>query len=124
MKSFEPLPFSALQSHMHGMQVLSIIKSYNISTLLESHVPGTRQWLFDCVNKWLEAALSAGKDATSLDHHRMFLLLAGPGMGKSVFSAVMEKKLVVHMHAGQKLIQVGGFGYDYLCLIGVLSKNV
>jgi len=55
------------------------MQSYNTTSLLESYVPGTRHWLFDEVNKWLEAAMqSAGPEAAV--RSRMFLLLAGPGM--------------------------------------------
>ncbi|KAF5838041.1 WD40-repeat-containing domain protein [Dunaliella salina] len=86
-----------------------MLQNFGVHLLLESHVPGTRQWLFDRVDKWLETALNAGEDARTLNHHRMFLLLAGPGMGKSVFSAVMEKKLEVKMQAGQRLVLVRHF---------------
>jgi len=55
------------------------MQSYNTTSLLESYVPGTRHWLFDEVNKWLEAAMQgAGPEAAV--RSRMFLLLAGPGM--------------------------------------------
>ncbi|KAF5838039.1 hypothetical protein DUNSADRAFT_3473 [Dunaliella salina] len=92
-----------------ALKVTPMLQNYGVHLLLESHVPGTRQWLFDRVNKWLETALNAGEDAGTLNHRRMFLLLAGPGMGKSVFSAVMEKKLEVKMQAGQRLVLVRHF---------------
>lgn len=72
-------------------QVKDIIQSYKISSLVAQYVEGTRQWLNDDINKWLDVATASTSDDKS---SRMFLLLAGPGMGKSVFSAVMHTHLM------------------------------
>ncbi len=64
-------------------QVRHIIQSYGTSLLLESYVPGTRQWLFDRVNSWLSVAIQAS-GAEAAVRSRMFLLLAGPGMVSGV----------------------------------------
>ena len=74
---------------------MPIIRSYNITTLLEDYVEGTRQWLYDDVRAWLDATnLSGSSGAAGQPQSRMYLLLGGPGMGKSVFSAVMHTKLI------------------------------
>lgn len=75
--------------------------------LLLCYVAGTRQWMFDEVNAWLTATLTATTLNSARAIPRMFLLLAGPGMGKSVFSAVMQNKLTVQKHKNHKLVQVG-----------------
>lgn len=60
------------------LQVQRIIASYRLQDLLAVYVPGTRQWLYDRVNAWLDTATSSADPASI--HNRMFLLLAGPGM--------------------------------------------
>eukprot|EP00798_Chlamydomonas_sp_ICE-L_P009671 gene9671-8494_t len=73
------------------MQVKPIIQSYNVTRLLGDYVEGTRGWLYDDVNKWLAAAMTSGCDLAS---SRAYLLLGDPGMGKSVFSAVLHTRLI------------------------------
>ncbi|KAF5843009.1 hypothetical protein DUNSADRAFT_3138 [Dunaliella salina] len=86
----------------------SMLKN-GVRSLLKVHTPDTRQWLFDHVKEWLKTALSAGQDTGTHSQNRMFLLLAGPGMGKTVFSAVMETQLTAQMQTGQKLLLVRHF---------------
>lgn len=79
-------------THTHARQVAS---------LLDEYVQGTRTWLYDKISTWLDQALCgqlAGDEAAS----RMFLLLAGAGMGKSVFSAVMHERLVAFASGGHR----------------------
>ena len=66
------------------MQVMGIVRSYALSKLTTQYHDGTRQWMFDKVDEWVRSKAS-----------RLMLMLAGPGMGKSVFSAVMSQKLKV-----------------------------
>ena len=61
-----------------------MVNSYALPKLTGQYHDGTRQWMYDKVDSWLKAKAS-----------RLLLVLAGPGMGKSVFSAVMSKKLQV-----------------------------
>ena len=68
-----------------ALKISDVMNSYNISGLLDEYMRGTRDWMYAKVDSWLDAAV----DTTP----RLFLLLAGPGMGKSVFSAVMHTKL-------------------------------
>ncbi|KAF5840146.1 hypothetical protein DUNSADRAFT_17630 [Dunaliella salina] len=91
------------------LQVQAVIDSYNTAALLDDYVEGTRLWMFDKVRAWLSAALAAPKSKSSEPRSRAFLLLADPGMGKSVFSAVMQNKLVVQKHKNNKLVQVRHF---------------
>lgn len=63
-------------------------------------MPSSRHWLYSKVETWLDsgtpAAQAGSGEGQPLDcASRMFLLLAGPGMGKSVFSAVVRNKLLV-----------------------------
>jgi hypothetical protein len=67
----------------------TIIAAYSVSELLGAYVAGTRDWLYADITHWLEGATDAAATSAS----RMFLLLAGPGMGKSVFSAVVYNNL-------------------------------
>ncbi|KAG1665978.1 hypothetical protein FOA52_003203 [Chlamydomonas sp. UWO 241] len=78
-----------------------VIRSYRQHELLEQYVDGTRQWLLDDVRKWVRAVLLPS--STGPKSH-MFLLLAGPGMGKSVFSAVMAQRLP-KMAPGAKVVR-------------------
>jgi len=116
-------------------QVQPIISSYSVATLLDEYVEGTRQWMFDHVNAWLHTALgsthsgspagaSAAASASASEaapagpdippNSRLLLLLAGPGMGKSVMSAAMEAKLMVRTHKNHRLVQVGHLSYTFI----------
>ncbi len=79
------------------MQVEGIVHAYNISALLADYVKDTRRWLYDEVFAWLHNDGAAPKpdegDSVCGAPSRMFLLMAGPGMGKSVFSAVIHTEL-------------------------------
>lgn len=85
------------------LQVDAIIKSYKIADLLAENREGSRQWLYDEANAWLDkqacVRVADGTLGPPAGQHkpdaRMFLLLADAGMGKSVFSAKMEAKLTV-----------------------------
>lgn len=91
-----------VQQVVAGLQAEGIIRTYAVADLLASYVPGSREWLYKRVTAWLDAvapmpvAGTAGEAAAAagqpvLDaQSRMFMLLAGPGMGKSVFSAVVS----------------------------------
>ncbi|KAG1659246.1 hypothetical protein FOA52_004691 [Chlamydomonas sp. UWO 241] len=78
-----------------------VIRSYRQHELLEQYVDGTRQWLLDDVREWVRAVLLPS--STGPKSH-MFLLLAGPGMGKSVFSAVLAQRLP-KMAPGAKVVR-------------------
>jgi len=100
------------------LQVQPIISSYSVATLLDEYVEGTRQWMFDCVNAWLHTALGSSHSGSTAGpippNSRLLLLLAGPGMGKSVMSAAMETKLMVRTHKNHRLVQVGPAGVSLL----------
>ena len=81
----EPKQQDMLGQLSHALNISDVMNSYNISVLLDEYEPGTRDWMYKKVNSWL--------DATADTTPRLFLLLAGAGMGKSVFSAVMHTKL-------------------------------
>ena len=85
----EPKQQDLLGQLTQALKISDVMNSYNISVLLDEFMPGTRDWMYKKVNSWLDAASSAAADTTP----RLFLLLAGAGMGKSVFSAVMHTKL-------------------------------
>ncbi|KAG1654153.1 hypothetical protein FOA52_002590 [Chlamydomonas sp. UWO 241] len=78
-----------------------VIRSYRQHELLEQYVDGTRQWLLDDVREWVGAVLLP---ASTGPKSHMFLLLAGPGMGKSVFSAVLAQRLP-KMAPGAKVVR-------------------
>ena len=43
------------------------------------HVEGTRQWLYDRIDRWIQRATAIDqRDGTVAKTSRMFLLLAGP----------------------------------------------
>ena len=71
-----------------ALKISDVMNSYNIGELWDEYEPGTRDWMYEKVDSWLDAASTAA-DTTP----RLFLLMAGPGMGKSVFSAKMDTKL-------------------------------
>jgi hypothetical protein len=52
------------------VKVRELMMSYNIAGLAEQYVEGTREWLYEAVERWL----------ATFDT-RMFLLAADPGMG-------------------------------------------
>ena len=79
-----------------------MIASYNIDGVFYEYIPGTRKWLYDAANEWLMsnrpndgfgASINAGSQENEA-LQRMFLLFAGPGMGKSVFSAAIDHQLI------------------------------
>ncbi|KAG1669783.1 hypothetical protein FOA52_001613 [Chlamydomonas sp. UWO 241] len=78
-----------------------VIRSYRQHELLEQYVDGTRQWLLDDVREWVRAVLLP---SSSGPKSHMFLLLAGPGMGKSVVSAVLAQRLP-KMAPGAKVVR-------------------
>ncbi|KAG1680557.1 hypothetical protein FOA52_015004 [Chlamydomonas sp. UWO 241] len=81
------------------LQVKAVIQSYQIPMLLEDYVRCTRVWLYEEVTAWFKAARS-----------HIFMLLGGPGMGKTIFSAVMHKRLVADaVKAGQAMVLVKHF---------------
>jgi len=49
-----------------------MMRSYGISSLLDEYHRGSRQWMYDKVNIWLDMSLGA----TTGDASRLFLLLA------------------------------------------------
>lgn len=56
----------------------------DIKALMGRHVPGTRDWLLRRFDSWL-----SGDDTMTNLQHRAFVLVAGPGFGKSAFSALL-----------------------------------
>ncbi len=92
-----------------SLKVKGMIQSYDINTKLSEYLCGTRDWIFKELDQWimtnngdsepnpvhipeLMSQLWVGSVQTQ-NCSRLFLLLAGPGMGKSVFSAVVPSKL-------------------------------
>ena len=65
-------------------QVAHVINSYELSKLTPQYLDGTRQWIFDEIDDWAMTGAS-----------RLMLLLAPPGMGKTIISAVASMKLKV-----------------------------
>jgi hypothetical protein len=101
-----------------ALNALDIMRSYAVSDLLNTYVPGSREWLYAKLEAWLQAVapLPAGSTQHSpampevLDSKaRMFLLMAGPGMGKSVFSAIARSKLVVRSTVGAGVVTAQHF---------------
>ncbi len=66
-----------------------VICGYKVAALLDQYVQGSRLWLYKRVEQWLDSTV-AGSSATCPS---IMALLAGPGMGKSVFGAVMQAKV-------------------------------
>ncbi|KAJ9532875.1 hypothetical protein QJQ45_010968 [Haematococcus lacustris] len=89
-------------------QMAEVMRSYRIAQLLDEYHPGSRQWMYDRVNDWLNASSSCspGDEGAA---SRLFLLLADAGMGKSVFSAVMHTKLVVRGNKDRNLVMAHHF---------------
>lgn len=83
--------------HPHA-QVDAVVNSYALSKLTTQYHDGTRLWMYETVDTWLKAGES-----------RLMLILAGPGMGKSVFSAVMVQKLHVLLNSQRDLVLVQHF---------------
>ena len=71
---------------MHAWQVEGMQKEFGLDELLPDYLPGSRAWLLKLVDAWRDTP--AGPDMAN----RMFLLLAGPGMGKSMFSAMLTQE--------------------------------
>jgi hypothetical protein len=100
----------ALELITSRLAVSDVVASYNLSSLLTQYHPGSRQWMYDRVNSWLDAqAAAASAAAGKAAPPRLFLLLADAGMGKSVFSSVMAKKLVVRTNGEPDLVLVQHF---------------
>eukprot|EP00798_Chlamydomonas_sp_ICE-L_P032773 gene32773-33836_t len=76
-----------------AMQVQDIIHSYGISRMLQDYIEGSRVWLYQKLTDWLDT--DSGSATPSLAISRVFMFLSGPGMGKSVFSAMVANKLTV-----------------------------
>lgn len=72
--------------------------------MVSQYVEGTRQWLYNEVNGWLARATACDGDEKP---SRMFMLLAGPGMGKSVFSAVMHTHMMARPAEERHVKMVG-----------------
>lgn len=78
---------------------MAIIDSYHISDVLVDYVTGTRQWLFNELMSWMKSEPpQQSVSVNQTGRHRMFVLIAGPGMGKSVFSAVVQTKLTAQAY--------------------------
>ncbi len=65
-----------------SLNMKDMMSSYDIKTKLYEYVWGTRDWIFKELGDWISKSGS-----------RLLLLLAGPGMGKSVISSVLPLKL-------------------------------
>ncbi len=78
---------------LESLSVKDLMQSYDIKTKLSEYVWGTRDWIFNKLDNWIGRSDS-----------RLLLLLAGPGMGKSVFSAVVHLKLKVLQDPKSKTI--------------------
>lgn len=138
--SFCPLCSSAprklaLNTCLHTLlQVGDIIRSYNIACLLDEYHPGSRQWMYDKLNAWLDACITPSTKAQAVEKSaegpsgaagaqpsRAFLLLADAGMGKSVFSGVVHTKLTVRVNT-DGLIMVGR-RYGHACRAALIGPS-
>ena len=66
------------------------MSTYSIPLLLREYLLGSRLWMYKEVEDWL------GLDPAA-EGHGLFVLLAEPGMGKSVFSAVLTNSVTLPM---------------------------
>lgn len=85
-----------------ALQARKNIDAYKEQDIGSQYEPGTRKLLFGKVDAWLDQCrdAAAGRPDAAESHQqppRMLLVLAGPGMGKSVFSAAMKTKLLVRV---------------------------
>lgn len=73
-----------------ALDVTDVLRNYKVSDLLALFVPGSREWLYQKVTRWLQdlrpggpggASSSSAAAAASQSRSRMFMLLAGPGLG-------------------------------------------
>ena len=71
------------------LQAHDIIASYNIPLLLKEYLINSREWMLAEVEEWLTRGPPASPGA------QLFVLLADPGMGKSVFSAVLTSAVLI-----------------------------
>jgi hypothetical protein len=62
--------------------------SAEVGSLMGYYVPGTRAWLLKRFDAWLAAGAQGG-GALSVHQSRAFVVAAGPGVGKSTFSAML-----------------------------------
>ncbi len=81
----------SVENVMDKLGARPIISSYKIVNQLSEFVPGSREWLYQELTAWLDRGVTEGDSSG-----RMFLLLAGAGMGKSVFSAVVSWQPYIH----------------------------
>ena len=87
-----------------------VIKSYNIASLTDEYRTGSRQWMFNEVEAWLKhLGINSGVADRDTIYSRIFLLLAGAGMGKSVFSAVINIFLAVRINQDRSLVLVSAW---------------
>lgn len=73
----------------------TFIADYGTHELVKKAKSTHRSWLHTKFDDWLAALCSLGVDekTVQLRQKRMFMLLADAGMGKSVFCAIVNKKL-------------------------------
>ena len=106
------------------------MRSYNLDALKASYTRGTRLWLYNDINAWLSASVYTTHSGVALPlplggppdelpltsgtctaatssstSGLMYMLLAGPGMGKSVFSASVDSKLAARVDQGIELVR-------------------
>lgn len=78
------------------MSAESVFQAFNgeISKLTASRVPGTRNWLLDSFDEWHMG------QAGSATQKRAFVLVAGPGIGKSMLCALLcsQRKQAIAAH--------------------------
>jgi hypothetical protein len=79
---------------LQEITIRRILESYNIDGVFHEYHPGTRSWLYDSAKDWLLSHHPSNGSQSDEALHRMFLLFAEPGMGKSVFSAAIHKQLI------------------------------
>ena len=86
-----PTPPALLLLHLllPVLQAHDIIASYNIPLLLKEYLINSREWMLKEVEEWLVRGPAASPGA------QLFVLLADPGMGKSVFSAVLTSAVLI-----------------------------
>ncbi len=87
--------------------------------LKAQHIPGTRQWLYNDMEKWLQLsreeqiATSDSSDAAESPavaavplklQNKIYMLLAQPGMGKSIFGAMVEGQMSERSDQGIKVV--------------------
>jgi hypothetical protein len=86
---------------------------------------GSRNWLLDCFRIWLvpDPSLSPTLKHAPWGNSRAFLLLSGPGTGKSTFSAVLCSRISLYSPSSHQCMLVSSLSLFALKAFFELSEN-